>query len=447
MPAGLPADSTAAAVAKHGVAARSLALALKETLQAHGPVLQLNSVNMRSRFPGAFDRLHVLFYRSKITSWMAAQEEEYRCGLGHGRGSRRLSRGRWGGVRGAAAAAGREGNDAPLARPRAGQQRPSSTLPPRCLPFASPPNHTNQPRDPLPPSPPPPPHPAGSSCWRPTATPPPGPPSASPRPTARCWQRPAARSRRWPSRSSSCCGAPRRRSRRRSKGRRCSPGGSRARCERSRGRGRGSRGQARRAARTPAGTACGGTASTRGSPPRPAACRASAAASAPRLARPRSSSSTGAKHLQAGGRHGQGRAAALRHVSICISISRGRRRSRRRGRCRCSSCAAWSWCCCTTPASCRARLWPGCSSARCSPGTTTCGSSSTPRTWSGWAGGARAGAGFGALLLQPRCCLASSSPCAGSSAGPHARLRAALPSLAPWQPPHPLASASWAGPP
>jgi len=30
-------------------------------------------------FPTAFERLHVGFYRSKITSWMAAQEEDYRC--------------------------------------------------------------------------------------------------------------------------------------------------------------------------------------------------------------------------------------------------------------------------------------------------------------------------------------------------------------------------------
>jgi hypothetical protein len=80
MPAGLPADSnSSAAAAKHAGAARSLALALKETLQAYGPVLQLNSSNMRSRFPGALGRLHVLFYRSKVTSWMVG------LGLGWGR--------------------------------------------------------------------------------------------------------------------------------------------------------------------------------------------------------------------------------------------------------------------------------------------------------------------------------------------------------------------------
>lgn len=78
MPAGVPAGAGAAATAQHCAAARHLALALKEALQAYGPVLQLNSSNMRSRFPGAFTRLQVLFYRSKITSWMAAQEEEYR---------------------------------------------------------------------------------------------------------------------------------------------------------------------------------------------------------------------------------------------------------------------------------------------------------------------------------------------------------------------------------
>lgn len=30
-------------------------------------------------FPRAFERIGVSFYRSKITSWMAAQEEDYRC--------------------------------------------------------------------------------------------------------------------------------------------------------------------------------------------------------------------------------------------------------------------------------------------------------------------------------------------------------------------------------
>lgn len=30
-------------------------------------------------FPRAFERIGVGFYRSKITSWMAAQEEDYRC--------------------------------------------------------------------------------------------------------------------------------------------------------------------------------------------------------------------------------------------------------------------------------------------------------------------------------------------------------------------------------
>lgn len=34
---------------------------------------------MELSFPTAFERLHTAFYRSKLTSWMAAQEEDYRC--------------------------------------------------------------------------------------------------------------------------------------------------------------------------------------------------------------------------------------------------------------------------------------------------------------------------------------------------------------------------------
>ncbi len=37
---------------------------------------------MELSFPTAFERLHTAFYRSKLTSWMAAQEEDYRCAMG-----------------------------------------------------------------------------------------------------------------------------------------------------------------------------------------------------------------------------------------------------------------------------------------------------------------------------------------------------------------------------
>ena len=44
-----------------------------------GPTLHLNSGTLELSFPTAFQRLHISFYRSKLTSWMAAQEEDYRC--------------------------------------------------------------------------------------------------------------------------------------------------------------------------------------------------------------------------------------------------------------------------------------------------------------------------------------------------------------------------------
>jgi hypothetical protein len=44
-----------------------------------GPTLHLNASTLELSFPTAFQRLHISFYRSKLTSWMAAQEEDYRC--------------------------------------------------------------------------------------------------------------------------------------------------------------------------------------------------------------------------------------------------------------------------------------------------------------------------------------------------------------------------------
>ncbi len=60
-------------------AVRKLAAGLKATLQElFGATLHLSASTVAMTFPTAFDRLHVSFYRSKITSWMAAQEEDYR---------------------------------------------------------------------------------------------------------------------------------------------------------------------------------------------------------------------------------------------------------------------------------------------------------------------------------------------------------------------------------
>ena len=43
-----------------------------------GPTLHLNASTLEVSFKTAFQRLHTTFYRSKLTSWMAAQEEDYR---------------------------------------------------------------------------------------------------------------------------------------------------------------------------------------------------------------------------------------------------------------------------------------------------------------------------------------------------------------------------------
>lgn len=60
-------------------AVRKLAAGLKATLQElFGATLHLSASTVAMNFPTAFNRLHISFYRSKITSWMAAQEEDYR---------------------------------------------------------------------------------------------------------------------------------------------------------------------------------------------------------------------------------------------------------------------------------------------------------------------------------------------------------------------------------
>lgn len=58
---------------------RKLAVALKATLEKlFGPTLHLSSATIEMTFPTAAERMHTTFFRSKITSWMAAQEEDYR---------------------------------------------------------------------------------------------------------------------------------------------------------------------------------------------------------------------------------------------------------------------------------------------------------------------------------------------------------------------------------
>ena len=60
-------------------AVRKLGAALKASLdELYGTTLHLTASNVALTFPTAFERLHVSFYRSKVTSWMAAQEEEFR---------------------------------------------------------------------------------------------------------------------------------------------------------------------------------------------------------------------------------------------------------------------------------------------------------------------------------------------------------------------------------
>ena len=46
-----------------------------------GPTLHLSAAVVELSFPTAFERLHTAFYRSKLTSWMAAQEEDYRSAM------------------------------------------------------------------------------------------------------------------------------------------------------------------------------------------------------------------------------------------------------------------------------------------------------------------------------------------------------------------------------
>ena len=91
VPAGVPAAVPAlvsplptsrsgpAPAAAASAAAVQLGVALRDTLAAlFGPTLHLTSTTVEALFPTAFERMGTAFYRSKITSWMAAQEEDYR---------------------------------------------------------------------------------------------------------------------------------------------------------------------------------------------------------------------------------------------------------------------------------------------------------------------------------------------------------------------------------
>ena len=54
-------------------------MALKATFeQSCGRTLHVTSRMMEMSFPTAFSRLRAPFYRTKITTWMASQEEEFR---------------------------------------------------------------------------------------------------------------------------------------------------------------------------------------------------------------------------------------------------------------------------------------------------------------------------------------------------------------------------------
>eukprot|EP00798_Chlamydomonas_sp_ICE-L_P019927 gene19927-26631_t len=89
VPAGIPPHTTSIGPIRPGsfqqppgvagiLAVKRLASALKEALEEQGPVLQLNSTSIGLLFPTAFERLDLHFYRSKITSWLSSQEEEFR---------------------------------------------------------------------------------------------------------------------------------------------------------------------------------------------------------------------------------------------------------------------------------------------------------------------------------------------------------------------------------
>ena len=63
------------------MAVKKLGVALKASLEKlFGPTLHLSAGTIELMFPSAYERLHTGFFRTKITSWMAAQEEDFRWG-------------------------------------------------------------------------------------------------------------------------------------------------------------------------------------------------------------------------------------------------------------------------------------------------------------------------------------------------------------------------------
>ena len=61
------------------MAVKKLGVALKASLEKlFGPTLHLSGSQIELQFPTAYERLHTSFFRTKVTSWMAAQEEDYR---------------------------------------------------------------------------------------------------------------------------------------------------------------------------------------------------------------------------------------------------------------------------------------------------------------------------------------------------------------------------------
>ena len=76
-PVGALRGAAPAAAANGGsatLAVRKFGAALKASLEEQfGPTLHLSAAVVELSFPTAFERLHTAFYRSKLTSWMAAQ--------------------------------------------------------------------------------------------------------------------------------------------------------------------------------------------------------------------------------------------------------------------------------------------------------------------------------------------------------------------------------------
>lgn len=64
------------------MATTKLGVALKASLEKlFGPTLHVSGRSIEMQFPTAFERLHTTFFRTKVTSWMAAQEEDYRYAI------------------------------------------------------------------------------------------------------------------------------------------------------------------------------------------------------------------------------------------------------------------------------------------------------------------------------------------------------------------------------